>query len=149
MTTPPNSPFKIGDEIFCRTLPNRPGNCREYTIARTSEMALKPKTLNWEDVATVPLSALTAWQALFEHAGIKGLDDESAKGKKVLVTAAAGGVGVWLVQLARIAGLEVIAQIGREDNDKFVRTGSFADGQLQGYEFEGVRGEGGTGGYLV
>ena len=84
-------------------------------------MAPKPPTLDWVHAATVPLSALTAWQALFEHGGLKGLDDSSARGKKVLVTAAAGGVGVWLVQLARIAGLDVVAQFGSPENDKLVR----------------------------
>ena len=121
LTTPPGSPFKIGDEILARTRPNRPGNCREYTIARTYEMALKPQKLSWVESATVPLSALAAWQALFQHAGVNGLHDPESAGKKVLVTAAAGGVGVWLVQLARIAGLDVVAQIGNAKNDKFVR----------------------------
>lgn len=54
-------------------------------------MALKPQKLSWVAAATVPLSAITAWQALFEHAGVKGFDDPSKK--KVLVVAAAGGVG--------------------------------------------------------
>jgi NADPH:quinone reductase-like Zn-dependent oxidoreductase len=121
MTSPPGSSFHVGDEIYARTRPSRPGNCREYTIARTEEMALKPQKLDWVDAATVPLSALTAWQALFEHGGVKGLDDSSAKGEKVLVTAAAGGVGVWLVQLARIAGLHVVAQVGSPEHDKFAR----------------------------
>ena len=84
-------------------------------------MALKPKKLGWVEAASVPLSAITAWQALFVHSGVSGLDDPDSKGKKVLVTAAAGGVGVWLVQLARIAGLHVIAQVGNEKNDALVR----------------------------
>ncbi|KAL9617822.1 MAG: hypothetical protein Q9160_007427 [Pyrenula sp. 1 TL-2023] len=121
LTSPSGSPFKPGDEIYCRTLPSRPGNAREYTIARTDELALKPVGLGWEEAATVPLSALTAWQVLFEHAGFKGLDDPEAKGKRILVTAAAGGVGLWLVQLARIAGFHVVAQIGSERNKRFVR----------------------------
>src|SRR5947209_156210 len=97
ITSPPGSPFHRGAEIYARTRPSRPGNCREYTLARTEEMALKPQKLNWVEAATVPLSAITAWQALFEHSGLKGLDDAGTKEKKILVTAAAGGVGVWLV----------------------------------------------------
>ena len=58
---------------------------------------------------------------MFEYAGAKGLNDPNTNGKRILVTAAAGGVGVWLVQLARIAGLEVVAQVGSAKNDKFVR----------------------------
>lgn len=121
ITAPPASPFRPGDEIYARTRPSRPGNCREYTIGRTQEMALKPPRLSWAEAASVPLSAITAWQALFEHAGVKGFDDPSAAGKRVLVVAAAGGVGVWLVQLARLAGLEVVAQIGSAKNAEFVR----------------------------
>jgi NADPH:quinone reductase-like Zn-dependent oxidoreductase len=121
VTSPPNSPFQPGDEIFTRTAASRQGNCREYTLARTSEMALKPRNLSWEDAASVPLSAITAWQMLFEKAGVTGLDDPSAQGKTVLVTAAAGGVGVWLVQLAKSAGLRVVAQIGSVENEKFVK----------------------------
>lgn len=90
-------------------------------IARTSELARKPPGLSWEEAATVPLSAITAWQVLFEHGRVKGIGDPDAKGKSILVTAAAGGVGVWLVQLARAAGLHVIAQIGSKENEKFVR----------------------------
>ena len=120
-TAPPSSPFRPGDEIFARTLPSRAGNCREYSVARTGEIALRPRTLSWVEAATVPLSAITAWQALFEHAGVGGLHDSSSAGKRVLVSAAAGGVGVWLVQLAKIAGLKVVAQVGSVENDAFVR----------------------------
>ncbi|KAL2046262.1 hypothetical protein N7G274_001709 [Stereocaulon virgatum] len=81
-------------------------------------MALKAQNLSWEEVATVPLSAITAWQA---HAGLKGLDDPNTAGKRILITAAARGVGVWLVQLASIAGLQVVAQVGSARNDEFVR----------------------------
>ena len=121
VTAPPASPFSSGDEIYARTRPSRPGNYREYTLARTEEMALKPQKLTWVEAATVPLSAITAWQALFQHAGVKGLADPDTAGKRALITAAAGGAGVWLVQLARIAGLEVVAQVGSAKNDKFVR----------------------------
>ncbi|KAL8725273.1 MAG: hypothetical protein Q9166_007475 [cf. Caloplaca sp. 2 TL-2023] len=121
ITAPAASPFRPGDEVYARTYPARPGNYREYSIGRTAEMALKPQKLSWAEAATVPMSAVTAWQALFEHAGVRGLHDTDSKGKRVLVTAAAGGCGVWLVQLAGIAGLEVIAQIGSAQNDKLVR----------------------------
>ena len=121
ITSPAGSPFNPGDDIFARTLPSRPGNSREYTIARTDELALKPRRLGWEEAATVPLSAITAWQVLFEHGGVKGLNDPDSQGKRILITAAAGGVGVWLVQLARVAGLHVVAQIGSKDNEGFVR----------------------------
>ena len=121
VTAPQSSPFHPGDEIYARTLPSRPGNYREFTVVRTTEMALKPKKLSWAEAASVPLSALSAWQALFDHARVQGLHIPNSKVKKILVLAAAGGVGTWLVQLARIAGLEVVAQVGSADNDRFIR----------------------------
>ena len=84
-------------------------------------MALKPPKLSWTEAAAIPMSALTAWQGLFEHAGVRGADDTMSKGKKIVVMAAAGGVGIWIVQLARIAGLEIAAQVGNRKNDEFVR----------------------------
>ena len=84
-------------------------------------MALKPKKSRWAEADSVPVLALTAWQALFEHAGAKGFDDPLAKGETVLVIAAAGSVGVWLVQLAKMAGLEMVAQVGNAESEKLVK----------------------------
>ncbi|KAK6611367.1 quinone oxidoreductase-like chloroplastic protein [Botrytis cinerea] len=64
VTAPPNSPFPPGTEIHTRTSFARSGNARAYTIALTSELARKPSNLSWEEAASVPLSAFTAWQAL-------------------------------------------------------------------------------------
>lgn len=100
-------------------------------------MALRPKRLSWVETATVPVSAITAWQALFEHAGVKGLDDPESARKRVLVTAAAGGVGVWLVQLAKIAGLHIVAQIGSAENDEFVR--GLGAAEIVSYKSESLR----------
>ena len=51
---------------------------------------------------------------------MQGFYDPKSKGKEILVLAAAGGVGIWLVQLARVAGLKVVAQVGSATNDRFV-----------------------------
>jgi NADPH:quinone reductase-like Zn-dependent oxidoreductase len=120
VTSFPGSPFRSGVEIFARTRPSRQGNCRDYTIVRTEEMALKPKGMGSVDAASVPLSALTALQML-EKAGVNWMSDPASKGKTVLITAAAGGVGTWCVQLAKSAGLRIIAQIGSAENDELVR----------------------------
>ena len=82
-----------------------------------------PRGVAWEEAASVPLSALSAWQALFVHAGLSASGKEggeNARRKRVLVTAAAGGVGVWAVQLARAAGAEVVGTCGAA-NGEFVR----------------------------
>lgn len=115
--SPPHSPFQPGSEVFYRMHVGPagfdvPGCLREYTVARQDTLASKPKNLSWEEAATVPLSALTAWQGLFDD-GI--LDkravtehDPEAREKnskvRVLITGASGGVGLWLVQLAAVAG---------------------------------------------
>ncbi|KAI4153924.1 MAG: hypothetical protein L6R39_001481 [Caloplaca ligustica] len=121
LSAPPTSLFRPGDEIIARTRPTRPGNCREYSIARSEEMALKPANLSWAEAASIPVSALTAWQALFDHAGVQGFNDPESKQTKVLITGAAGSVGIWLVQLAKMAGLEVVAQVGNPENENLVR----------------------------
>jgi NADPH:quinone reductase-like Zn-dependent oxidoreductase len=118
---PPNSPFKVGDEVYGRTNYVRSGDAREYTIATSDELALKPKNLSWVDAATVPLSSLTAWQALFVQAGLGGYEDGGYRGKRILVTAASGGVGIWLVQLAKLVGAEVVGTCGPANVD-FVKS---------------------------
>ena len=118
ISAPPASRFRSGDEIIARTSPSRQGNCREYSIARSEEMALKPSNLSWAEAASIPVSALTAWQALFEHAGVH---NPASKPVKALITAAAGSVGIWLVQFAKMAGVEVVAQVGSAENEKLVK----------------------------
>ncbi|KAF2500401.1 NAD(P)-binding protein [Lophium mytilinum] len=126
VSTPSHSKFKPGDEVYALTSFSRQGNAREYSVALEEELALRPKNVEWEEAASVPLSALSAWQGLFVHAGLKvpGLQpDAKEAGKKqarVLVTAAAGGVGVWGVQLAHAAGAEVMGTCGRA-NVEFVK----------------------------
>lgn len=105
--------FLPGSEVYGFTFPfNRKGNAREITVADEEGIRLKPKTLSWEEAASVPLSALTAWQGLFVHGRLSPPGTSSNAGKRVLVTAASGGVGVWAVQLARQAGIEVVGTCG-------------------------------------
>lgn len=127
ITAPANSPFQPGAEVYTRTNAGRTGNAREYTIALTSELALKPKNLSWEEAASVPLSAFTAYQALFEHGGLEpGWNNEASRAenakKRVLITAASGAVGVWLVQLAKRAGVKSIVGLSGPTNIDFVRS---------------------------
>jgi len=118
---PPNSPFKPGDRVYGRTTYFRTGNAREYTIGTTSELAVVPDNLNNAEAASVGMSALTAWQALFVQAGLGGFDDGGYRGKRVLVTAASGSVGSWVVQLAKAAGGHVIGTCG-PDNIDFIKS---------------------------
>lgn len=120
VSSPPGSKFKAGDEVYALTAFSRQGAAREQQIALEEELALKPRSLSWEEAATVPLSALTAWQALFVHGGLDAISDSASKynrKKRVLVTAASGGVGVWVVQLAHLAGAFVVATCGPRNVD--------------------------------
>ncbi len=113
---PASSPFQPGAEVYARSNYVRTGCAREYSVLVTEEMAERPKSLSWAESAAVPMSAETAWQALFVHAGVEARSG-SADGLKVLVTAASGGVGVWMTQLAKWAGAEVIATCGPRNID--------------------------------
>jgi NADPH:quinone reductase-like Zn-dependent oxidoreductase len=73
----------------------------EYAKVDIDQVVPKPKNLSLAEAATVPLSALTAWQALFVHANLQ-------KGDRLLVTAAAGGTGIFAVQFAKHIGAHVI-----------------------------------------
>lgn len=122
---PPDSPFPPGTEVYTRTSFDRAGNAREYTIALQSELAVKPKNMSWEEAASIPLSAFTAWQALYVHGGMRcvyALDakDENAN-KSVLIDAASGGVGVQLVQFAKAGGIGKVIGVCSTSNVEMVR----------------------------
>ncbi|RAL11727.1 NADP-dependent oxidoreductase [Aspergillus homomorphus CBS 101889] len=119
ISAPANSPFQAGDEVYARTNYLRPGNARDYSICLTDELAHIPQGLSAVAAAAIPVSAQTAWQILFIHAGIAGDGEasftaaqEAWRGKKVLVTAASGGVGMWVTQLAALLGAEVVGTCG-------------------------------------
>ena len=112
VTAPDFSPFRPGDEVYARTDYVRLGCARDYTIGITSELAHRPKGLSWVESAAIPLSSQTAWQALFVQSGVGDLESGNWKGKRVLVTAASGGVGLWIVQLGKLAGATVIGTCG-------------------------------------
>ncbi|GCE29930.1 NADPH:quinone reductase [Dictyobacter alpinus] len=99
-----------GAEVYALIDFDRDGAAAEYAIVRQEELALKPRSLDHVQAAAVPLTALTAWQALFEHAGLQ-------KGQTILIHGAAGGVGVFAVQFARWAGARVIATGSAANHD--------------------------------
>ncbi|OJJ76715.1 hypothetical protein ASPBRDRAFT_116436 [Aspergillus brasiliensis CBS 101740] len=111
-----SSKFKPGDEVFGMTNTSRAAAWAEYTIVTEDEVVRKPSTLTFAEAAAIPLSAQTAYESLFEHARIarptvEEILSRSATKKEcsVLITGAAGAVGVYLVQLAAAAGVKVVA----------------------------------------
>ena len=102
------SGFKAGDEVYGATNEHFTGGYAEYALASARRMARKPKTLTFIEAASVPVVAVTAWQMLFDYAHVTA-------GQTVLIHGAAGNVGAYAVQLARQAGLHVIATAGSAD----------------------------------
>ncbi|MBB3612140.1 NADP-dependent oxidoreductase [Rhizobium sp. BK602] len=92
--------FKPGDEVYARPAKDRIGTFAELIAMDEADVAAKPKTLTMEEAASMPLVALTAWQALVERAKLK-------KGQKVLIHAGSGGVGAIAIQLAKHIGATV------------------------------------------
>jgi NADPH:quinone reductase-like Zn-dependent oxidoreductase len=92
------SEFRPGDEVFGSGL----GAWAEYAVARESHLVRKPANVSFEEAAAVPIAALTALQALRDHARVQ-------PGQKVLVNGASGGVGSYAVQLAKWFGADVTA----------------------------------------
>ena len=106
-----------GDEVYAMLDYGCDGAEAEFTIALPSELAPKPSTLDHVQAAAIPLAALTAWQALFVHARL-------AAGQTILIHGAAGGVGVFAVQLARHVGAHVIATASARNRDFLCELGA-------------------------
>jgi NADPH:quinone reductase-like Zn-dependent oxidoreductase len=109
--------FRKGDAVFAMLDLRRGGGYAEYAIVKESEAALKPKRLTHEQAAAIPLTALTAWQALFDTANL-------TKGQTVLIHAGAGGVGTMAIQLAKWKGAKVIATASASNHDYLKKLGA-------------------------
>jgi NADPH:quinone reductase-like Zn-dependent oxidoreductase len=101
--------FRPGDAVFGVFS----GAYAEYAAAAATDVQLKPANLTFEDAASAPVGALTAWGSLFDAANVQA-------GQRVLVQGAAGGVGLFAVQLARWKGATVIGTASAANVD-FVR----------------------------
>ncbi len=110
---PGASGVAIGDEVYGLTSFVRDGSAAEFVATAAATLAPKPRTLGSVETASVPLSALTAWQALVVHARL-------APRQTVLVHGGAGGVGVFAIQLGRALGARVITTASAANHD-FVR----------------------------
>jgi len=105
--------FKIGDAVYGMLHFARNGAYAEYVVARPQNLAFKPNAIDHIQAGAVPLAALTAWQSLFEVAGLES-------GQTVLIHAAAGGVGHFAVQFAKWKGAKVIGTASAS-NESFLR----------------------------
>ena len=104
--------FAAGDEVY-GYLSAHSGGYAEYVTAPASEFVHKPKQIDFDTAASVPVAALTAWQGIFDHGKL-------ASGQRILITGASGAVGSMAVQLAKNKGARVIGT-GSGRNEEFVR----------------------------
>lgn len=107
--------FKPGDEVFYAGSITRPGTYAAFHVVDERIVGHKPKTLGWAEAAALPLTAITAWEALFDRLDVKGRPVPGAA-PALLIVGGAGGVGSIAIQLARkLTGLTVIATASRPE----------------------------------
>ena len=99
--------WEKGDDVFALLPPGR-GAYAEYVTIKAAQSVVKPTRIDHEHAAAVPLAALTAWQGLFDYGQLKS-------GQRVLIHGAAGGVGHFAVQLAKLDGAQVFATATNSD----------------------------------
>jgi len=118
------SHFKPGDKVFYAGDLNRHGSNAEYQLVDERIVGHKPKSLSDSDAAALPLTAITAWELLFERLSIKQQhpDIKNQSNDIILIVGAAGGVGSILVQLASaLTGATVVATASRESSAQWVK----------------------------
>jgi NADPH:quinone reductase-like Zn-dependent oxidoreductase len=100
--------FVIGDEVYGLTPFDWDGAAADFVVVPARVLARKPTTIGHTEASTVPMAALTAWQALTVHGSV-------GAGDRVLVHGGAGGVGAFAVQLGKSLGAEVTATVRSRD----------------------------------
>ncbi len=109
--------FKVADNVIAFLPMTADGSAAQYVIAPAEALAIAPTSIPLEDAAALPMIGLTAWQALFDDAGLKA-------GQRVLINGAGGGVGSYAVQFAKDAGAHVIAVASARSIDRVKAAGA-------------------------
>src|SRR4051812_30464855 len=102
------SELRVGDQVYGVTNPQFIGAYAEYAVASAGMISKKPTSLTYVEAASVPVIAVTAWQSLFDRAQLKA-------GQTVVIHGSAGNVGAYAVQLARRAGMRIVATAATDD----------------------------------
>jgi zinc-binding alcohol dehydrogenase family protein len=118
-TGPEVTLFKPGDAVYYAGDVTRPGANSEFHLVDERIVGGKPRRLDFAQAAAIPLTAITAWEAFFDRMKID-LGGEDA-GKRMLIIGGAGGVGSIGIQLAKIAGLTVVATASRPESIAWVK----------------------------
>ena len=110
--------FKIGDEVFYAGDVSRDGSNAAYQLVDERIVGHKPKSLNFEQAAALPLTSITAWESLFDRLKISKQD----KSEIILLIGAAGGVGSMAIQFAKqIIGMKVVATASRDESKSWCK----------------------------
>lgn len=113
--------FKPGDEVYYAGSLDRPGSNSELHLVDERIVGPKPATLSFEEAAALPLTTITAWEALFDRLGVPK-EAEANSGRVLLIIGGAGGVGSIAIQIAKqVAGLYVIATASRQESAEWCR----------------------------
>ena len=123
--------FRKGDAVYARLDAERIGAFAEYAVVREGAAADKPTNVTFEEAASLPLVALTAWQALVEIGKL-------GAGQRVLIHAGSGGVGSIAIQLARHLGATVFTTVGRRNVELVERLGADVPIDYHSERFENV-----------
>jgi alcohol dehydrogenase len=105
--------FTLGDQVYAQPRTDRIGTFAERIAVHEADLALKPETVTLEEAGSLPMVALTAWQALVERGNVQ-------PGQRVLIHAGSGGVGSMAIQLAKYLGATVATTVSAGNAD-FVR----------------------------
>ena len=123
--------FKKGDAVYARLDSDRIGTFAEFAVVREGAAAPKPTNVTFEEAASLPLVALTAWQALVEIGKVR-------PNQRVLIHAGSGGVGSAAIQLARHLGATVFTTVGQRNVELVKRLGADVAIDYRSARFEDV-----------
>ncbi|GGN94199.1 zinc-binding alcohol dehydrogenase family protein [Saccharibacillus kuerlensis] len=107
--------FRPGDEVYYAGSIKRSGSNAQFQLVDERIVGRKPKNLDWAEAAALPLTTITAWEAIYDRLGVSKNPDHNA-GKSILIIGAAGGVGSMATQLANLAGLTVVGTASRKES---------------------------------
>ncbi|MDF1812679.1 MAG: zinc-binding alcohol dehydrogenase family protein [Verrucomicrobiales bacterium] len=113
--------FAEGDPVYYAGDVTRPGSNAEYQLVDERIAGKRPATLDAKGSAALPLTALTAWESLFDRLQINFHNPAENTGQSILIIGGAGGVGSMAIQLAKLAGLTVVATASRPESSDWCK----------------------------
>jgi NADPH:quinone reductase-like Zn-dependent oxidoreductase len=128
------SEFNLGDKVYSRPEVSKNGSHAEYVAIKSEELALMPVNITFREAATLPIAGITAYQALYDMAGVK-------PNQKVLIHAGAGSLGCIAIQLAKIKGAYVITTASQKNHSFVTSLGADQVIDYQNEKFEDVLNE--------